>query len=64
MTEGCRPHDRVTPLHHFVVPLPLQGRNEKATMSPASRGRDRPPDRATAAAPRHSRTSAASCPER
>ncbi|AYO77450.1 hypothetical protein EBF16_11530 [Sphingobium yanoikuyae] len=26
-TEGCRPLDRATPLHHFVVPLPLQGRN-------------------------------------
>ncbi|PZU70267.1 MAG: hypothetical protein DI540_01695 [Sphingobium sp.] len=24
---GGRPLDRATPLHHFVVPLPLQGRN-------------------------------------
>ena len=23
---GGRPLDRATPLHHFVVPLPLQGR--------------------------------------
>ncbi|NBB39759.1 hypothetical protein GVN23_11810 [Sphingobium yanoikuyae] len=26
-TEGSPPLDSVTPLHHFVVPLPLQGRN-------------------------------------
>ena len=26
LTEGCRAIDKVTPLHHFVVPLPLQGR--------------------------------------
>jgi hypothetical protein len=26
-TEGYPPLDSVTPLHHFVVPLPLQGRN-------------------------------------
>ncbi|AYO79126.1 hypothetical protein EBF16_20920 [Sphingobium yanoikuyae] len=25
-TEGYLPLDSVTPLHHFVVPLPLQGR--------------------------------------
>ncbi|ATI78715.1 hypothetical protein A6768_01050 [Sphingobium yanoikuyae] len=25
-TEGYPPLDSVTPLHHFVVPLPLQGR--------------------------------------
>ncbi|PZU67535.1 MAG: hypothetical protein DI540_10590 [Sphingobium sp.] len=25
-TEGYLPLDRATPLHHFVVPLPLQGR--------------------------------------
>jgi hypothetical protein len=25
-TEGCPAIVRVTPLHHFVVPLPLQGR--------------------------------------
>jgi hypothetical protein len=27
-TEGCLPLDRVIPLHHFVVPLPFQGRIE------------------------------------
>ncbi|QCB37119.1 hypothetical protein E5554_04270 [Sphingobium sp. PAMC28499] len=26
-TKGYPPLDSVTPLHHFVVPLPLQGRN-------------------------------------
>ncbi len=26
-TEGYPPLDGVTPLHHFVIPLPLQGRN-------------------------------------
>jgi len=26
-TEGCPALDGATPLHHFVVPLPLQGRN-------------------------------------
>jgi hypothetical protein len=27
LTEGCHPIERGIPLHHFVVPLPLQGRN-------------------------------------
>ena len=31
-TEGYLPLDRATPLHHFVVPLPLQGRNVRALM--------------------------------
>ena len=26
MTEGYHPLDGATPLHHIVVPLPLQGR--------------------------------------
>ncbi|ASY43096.1 hypothetical protein CA262_09730 [Sphingobium sp. GW456-12-10-14-TSB1] len=31
-TEGYQPLDRATPLHHFVVPLPLQGRNFRALL--------------------------------
>ncbi|EQB10612.1 hypothetical protein RLDS_26895 [Sphingobium lactosutens DS20] len=26
LTEGCHALDRAIPRHHFVVPLPLQGR--------------------------------------
>ncbi|PSO10712.1 hypothetical protein C7E20_15960 [Sphingobium sp. AEW4] len=40
-TEGYQPLDRATPLHHFVVPLPLQGRNVRALLVDFARSASR-----------------------